>query len=351
MTDSRPLFSVCIPAYNRAAVLPQLLDSIVAQDFDDYEIVICDDCSRERVEIRAVVDAYRAKTARIRYFENEENLGFDGNIREVVARATGQYVLFMGNDDLMCPGALRTMAEAVRRYPDVGVVLRSYAAFLGTPDNIVRTARYFDGEKFFPAGVATVTTFFRRCVVIPGVVVHRDTAASFATDRFDGTTLYQIYLVANILLQRNGVSVPDIVTLYRDAGIPEFGNSAAERGRFVPNAHTIESSVAFMRGMLEIAASVDETRGVRVYGPIVRDIANYSYPIIAMHVDKGPRQFARYVWLLAKLGFWRSPMFFAYCFLLITLGQRRVDRLIERVKRAVGHTPVLGRVYTGEPGR
>jgi len=51
------LISVCIPAYNRAAVLPELLDSILAQDFDDYEIVICDDCSRERDQIRAVVDS------------------------------------------------------------------------------------------------------------------------------------------------------------------------------------------------------------------------------------------------------------------------------------------------------
>src|SRR5260370_14863600 len=138
-----PLLSACIPAYNRAAVLPDLLDSILAQDFDDYEIVICDDRSREREEIRSVVDRYRTRTDRIRYYENSENLGFDGNIREVVTRASGEYVLFMGNDDLMCPGALRRMAAVVQQYPNVGVVLRSYAAFLGTPENIVRTARYF----------------------------------------------------------------------------------------------------------------------------------------------------------------------------------------------------------------
>ena len=345
------LISVCIPAYNRAAVLPELLDSILAQDFDDYEIVICDDCSRERDQIRGVVESYRAKSDKIRYFENADNLGFDGNIREVVARATGDYVVFMGNDDLMCAGALRHIADAVTHHPNVGVVLRSYAAFLGTPENIVRTARYFEGEKFFPAGVPTAVTFFRRCVVIPGVAVHRQSAANVATDRFDGTTLYQIYLVANILLERNGVSIPEIVTLYRDGGIPEFGNSAAERGKFVPETHTVDSSLTFMRGMLDIAAYVETSRGVPIYKPIVRDIANYSYPIIAMHVEKGPRQFLRYVRGLARMGFWRSPMFFVYCVLLITLGQRRVDRLIERVKQRMGHTPVLGRVYTGEPGR
>ncbi len=351
MSIHPPLFSACIPAYNRAAVLPDLLDSILAQDFDDYEIVICDDRSREREEIRSVVDRYRTRTDRIRYYENSENLGFDGNIREVVTRASGEYVLFMGNDDLMCPGALRRMAAVVQQYPNVGVVLRSYAAFLGTPENIVRTARYFEGEKFFPAGVETAATFFRRCVVIPGVVVHRASAIAVATNRFDGSTLYQIYIVASVLLERNGVSVPEIVTLYRDAGVPEFGNSPAERGRFVPNTHTIESSLTFMRGMLEIAAYIEKARGVRIYKPIVRDIANYSYPIIAMHTDKGLRHFTRYAYSLARMGFWRSPLFFVYCVLLLIFGQRLIDRLIERVKRLVGHTPVLGRVYTGEPGR
>jgi glycosyltransferase involved in cell wall biosynthesis len=340
--------SVCIPAYNRVSVLPDLLDSIRAQDFDDYEIVICEDRSREREAIRGVVERYRARTDRVRYYENGDNLGFDGNIRELVARAAGEYVVFMGNDDLMCPGALRRIADVVTRYPDVGVVLRSYEAFRCTPDNIVRTARYFEGEKFFPAGAATAATFFRRCVVIPGVVVHRASAAAVATNRFDGTTLYQIHLVANILMRRNGVSVPEILTLYRDDGIPEFGNSAAEVGRFVPNAQTIDSSLSFMGGMLDIAAGVGRSRNSAIYRAIVRDIANYSYPIIAMHRDKGFRRFARYAWRLLRLGFWRSPWFFVYFGLLLTLRRRRVDRLIQRVKRTVGHTPVLGRVYTGE---
>jgi abequosyltransferase len=348
MTIASPLFSICIPAYNRVGVLPELLDSILAQDFTDYEIVICEDRSPERDQIRAVVETYQQDTGQIRYLENADNFGFDGNIRELVLRASGEFVVFMGNDDLMCEGALRRIAQAVETHPNVGVVLRSYAAFSGTSDNIVRTARYFEDERFFHAGVDTAVTFFRRCVVIPGVAMHRASAEALATEQFDGTTLYQIYLVANILLQRNGVAIPEILTLYRDGGVPEFGNSAAERGRFVPNKHTVDASLNFMSGMLDIAAHVERSRGVPFRNAAVRDIANYSYPIIAMHVDKGPRQFLRYVIKLARMGFWRSPLFFVYCALLILLGQKRVDRLIEFVKVKLGHTPVLGRLYTGE---
>ena len=53
---------------------------------------------------------------KLRYFENEENLGYDGNIRNLVNRAEGEFCFFMGNDDIMCPGALGTAASIVHRY-------------------------------------------------------------------------------------------------------------------------------------------------------------------------------------------------------------------------------------------
>jgi len=143
-----PIISVCIPAYNRPEVLPALLDSILEQDFDDYEIVICEDKSPLRQDIAKVVSNYLNKfPGRIAYFENEKNLGYDANLRNLFEKATGQYCMFMGNDDLMCAGALSTVAGALGRHPDVGVILRSYASFDGTPDNIAQVFRYFDKEK------------------------------------------------------------------------------------------------------------------------------------------------------------------------------------------------------------
>lgn len=343
-----PLLSVCIPAYNRARVLPALLESILSQDFEDYELLVCEDASRERQQIRAVVEDYaRAHPGRILYHENEKNLGYDANLRNLVARASGEYCLFMGNDDLMCPGALSKVAAALRRYPNVGVLLRSYAAFDERPENIVQVFRYFEDERFFPAGAPSIATVYRRSVVIPGMVVHRASALALATDRFDGTLLYQLYLVAGILVEKNAVYLPDVIVLYRNGGVPEFGNSEAERGKFVPSEHTPESSLHFMRGMLAIARHVEETRDVRIYSPILRDIGNYSYPILAIQADKPLPVFLRYAVGLARLGLWRSPAFFVYWLAILLLGTRRVERVIGWIKGRLGHTPTIGRVYKG----
>lgn len=342
-------FSVCIPAYNRAALLPQLLESVLAQDFAYFEVVINEDGSPERQLIREVVAQYSALYPnKIRYFENEKNLGYDANLRSLVERAQGEYCLFMGNDDLMCPCALQIIADSISRHPKVGVFLRSFAAFEGTPQNIVQTFKYFDRELFFPAGAKTISTFYKRSVVIPGVTFHREAALKFATDKFDGSLLYQIYLIANILVEWNGVFSPEIVAWYRNGGTPDFGNSAAEKGTFVPQTRTPESSVSFMRGMLDIARYVEDTRHVEIYRSILKDLSNYSFPLFYFQADKPLGVFFKYYLSLIKLGFGKQVLFHVYFFAILLLGTQRMDQIIAWIKRRLGHTPNLGSVYAGD---
>ncbi len=340
--------SVCIPAYNRSGVLSALLDSIAAQDYDDYEIVICEDLSPERQAIAAIANGFAASNrARVRYFENEQNLGYDRNLRRLLDVAEGTYCLYMGNDDLLAPGALRCIASAIARHDDIGVVLRSYSSFDDHPDNLTQTFRYFPTERFFPAGADSIGTVFRRSVVISGMTFHRALARELATDQFDGSLLYQLYLVARILSRKNGVFVPQIISFYRNGGIPDFGNAESERGKFVPRQHTPESSLHFMREMLRIAEYVQRVDNVAIKDPILLDIANYSYPVLSIQADKPLGTFLRYIRDLQRLGFGRSPLFHLYCLSLLLLGDRRSNAIIGFIKRRLGYTPRIGGIYDG----
>jgi abequosyltransferase len=340
--------SVCIPAYNRPELLSPLLESILSQDFADFEIVICEDKSPKRREISEVVAAYdKKRPGIIFYHENETNLGYDGNIRNLIEKASGDYCLFMGNDDLMCPEALAAVASVVARYDDIGVVLRTYASFDESPDNINQVFRYFPSETFFPAGPGTISAFYRRSVVISGMVVHRREAMKYSTERFDGTLLYQLYLVANILTKMNGVSVPQVLALYRNGGTPDFGNSEKEKGRFTPRAQTPESSLQFVKGMLEIARWIEETRRIKIYKPILKDIGNYSYPILSIQSKQPMAVFVNYAYRLAAMGFWKNGMFYWYFLALLVFGPARVDRIVQYIKRRIGHTPAIGNIHRG----
>jgi len=343
-----PLISVCIPAYNRSSVLRELLDSVLTQDFDRFDVVICEDASPERALIREIVESLpREWRSRVRYFENDTNLGFDGNVRNVIAKAAGDYCMLMGNDDVMCPGALRTVAAGLARHADVGVVLRTYASFDTTPSEINQVFRYFDRERVFEPGAESIVTFFRRSVVLPGLTLHRESCLRHATAEFDGSLLYQLYLVGRILGERRGLFLPEVITLYRNGGTPYFGNSAAERGNFVPGRIVPEASLHFMASMLRVARAVDERCDLRVYRPIVKDLANYSYPFIAVQAGQPFRVFARYCWNVGRLGFGRYPLYHVYLWALLAFGPRRVESLIRVIKKRLGRTPVIGDVHQG----
>lgn len=340
---ARPLFSVCIPAYNRARLLAPLLDSILAQDFDGFEVLICEDGSPERAAITTVAARYQDRVpGRIRVELNPVNLGYDGNIRRLVELAQGQYCLFMGNDDLLCPGALRAVADAIADHPDAGVVVRSYASFDADPAQPKQVFRYFPQRLALGPGARAIFTAYRRSVVISGMVIHRDAALTHTTNAFDGSLLYQLYLVGMVLATRSVVFVPEIIALRRDGTPPDFGHSEAERGKFVPQDQTPESSVHFMRGMLAIAAHVDRATGQAVFRTIRADIGNYAYPILAIQARRPLGTFLRYGWQLAGLGLWRYPLFHLYVLALLLIGPDRSDALINRIKRWLGHTPRFG---------
>ena len=336
--------SVCIPAFNRPRELRELLDSIAAQDYPHFDVVISEDASPERAAIRAVVDAYQpALGGRIRYFENPENLGYDANFRQLIRRATGDFCFIMGNDDLVAPGALATVAGAIRRTPEAGVVLRSYAYFRDRPEAFTTIARYYPDELRFPPGPDTVGLFYRRAASMSGLVLRRADALALETDRYDGRLWYQMHLVANLLMRRPGVIVPEVLAYYREGNRKEFGTSARERGRFTPGeAHDIAEALRLLEGTLVIARGVDAAHGTDVYRRVRRDLARHSFHTFAHHGEQSAREYLRLYRGLAALGFWRYPLFHASAVAVAAAGPRRLHAVVHSVRRRLGYTPSLG---------
>jgi glycosyltransferase involved in cell wall biosynthesis len=341
----RPKFSVCIPAYNRARHLPGLLDSIFAQSYPAFNLVICEDGSPERAQIRAIVRSYaESHPGAIAYYENETNLGYDGNIRNLVAKADGEFCFFMGNDDIMCPHALEKVADVLDRHPDVGMVLKSYAWFDQSPDQINQAVRYFTEERVLSAGRQAITVCYRRSGVISGYVVRRDPAHAAATSKFDGTLYYQMHLTASVLATLPAVTTPEVLILCRGNEPPLFGNSDREKGKYVPGGYTPEARLNMVQGVLTIIEDFKAVSGIDLVDEITRDYANYFYVYIKDQLTLPLRRFGWLYWSYARMGFGKYPMFHLYCTVAYLLGERRFDLLTKHIRNRLGHSPQFGGV-------
>lgn len=111
-----PKVSVLVPVFNGGRYLPECLDSILAQDFHDCEIVIIDDGSTD--DSLTLIQKYAARDARIRWLQNPRNLGLTGNSNACLRAARGRYIKFVHQDDkLLAVSAIRKMVAALDANP------------------------------------------------------------------------------------------------------------------------------------------------------------------------------------------------------------------------------------------
>lgn len=116
-----PRVSVLIPTYRYARYLAEAVDSILAQDFGDFELIISDDCSGDGS--REIMETYAASDPRIRIHIHAANIGMVQNWNWCLSQARGDFVKYVfGDDRLARPDALISMVTLLVMNPDAALV-------------------------------------------------------------------------------------------------------------------------------------------------------------------------------------------------------------------------------------
>ncbi|WNC86000.1 glycosyltransferase family 2 protein [Thermosynechococcus sp. QKsg1] len=97
--------SIGMPVYNGAKFIREALDSLLAQTFTDFELIISDNASTDETE--AICREYAAKDKRIRYVRQAQNLGAAANFKYVLDEARGEYFMWAAADAEVLKDSLR----------------------------------------------------------------------------------------------------------------------------------------------------------------------------------------------------------------------------------------------------
>lgn len=117
MAANQPLVSIGVPVYNGAAFLRSTLDSLLAQDYENFEIIISDNASTDGTA--AICREYTGKEARIKFFQNPKNLGAIDNFTRVMTLASGKYFMWAADHDLWHPSLLSKAIAVMESDPEV----------------------------------------------------------------------------------------------------------------------------------------------------------------------------------------------------------------------------------------
>ncbi len=132
MMDSKPLISIGMPVFNGEPYIRQALDSLLAQDYENCELIISDNASTDRS--RDICLEYASRDSRIRYYRNETNLGAAKNFNRLIALSSGKYFMFAADHDLWNPTFVSRCTEVLEKAPSA-VLCYTRTMLIDSKDN------------------------------------------------------------------------------------------------------------------------------------------------------------------------------------------------------------------------
>ena len=206
MGSQPPTVSVIIPTYRRSEFLAQTLESVFAQTFNDFEVIVVEDGSHDA---ESVIAPYKDRL----HYLWQENTGVGAARNFGVKHAKGRWFAFVDDDDLWKPTKLERQLAAAEASPEIGMFHTDHFLLL---DGEIRTPRRNPPRGSVPSGWIVKDLFLNNFIVMSSVMIRREEFQQIGG--FSPVTRYAADFELWMRLARTcriGY-VPEQLTVYRD---------------------------------------------------------------------------------------------------------------------------------------
>lgn len=158
--DSQPLVSVIMPSYNAEKYIAESIESVLHQTYRNWELLITDDCSCDRTP--EIVQSYCQQDQRINFVVAKQHAGIAKTRNQSIARAKGQFIAFLDNDDLWVP-------EKIEK--QVRFIVENNYAFVYSAYELMNEDGTLKGKTIKTAGVVDYNKYLRNTIIGSGTIM------------------------------------------------------------------------------------------------------------------------------------------------------------------------------------
>ncbi len=341
MKGSKYFLSLCIPSYNRPEGIKRALESVDAEKYaNELQIVVCEDCAPKRLEVRAVVEEFKKNTRyAVKYVENEVNLGHGKNWRHCAHEAEGEYLMYIGDDDMVAPKALDPFMEWLHTHNNLGYVCRAYQTL--HPNGKITYNKYYNKDKFFEPGIEAYTEFFMKSNLMTGYTIKREYTYDFEDPSVDYTLYYQMYLMAEVCLRYPSAYCNIPVGQYVGDGISYFGTNEVEKAYYKPGENAA-TQLSNNEKFFAVTDLIDKKNNINSSILIKQQWATYSaYPTMLKYRRISIVELKKCRKELIRMDLHHSKYFNLYYYALLLFGAKNCQQIVEIIKKVHGGRPVL----------
>lgn len=210
---SEPVVGLGMPVYNGERYIGEAIQSILAQSFGAFELVICDNASTDATA--DICRAFAAADRRVRYYRNETNVGAHPNYNRTFELSRGTYFKWVPHDDLLHPEFLATCVAALEKQPDA-VICQTQLDYIDgeghklgvVSTNLVGTDSRRPSVRF---GAAVLLP--HNCYEVMGVFRRQALTGSILLMSFHGADRA---LIAQLALRGQFIQIPQPLLIVRD---------------------------------------------------------------------------------------------------------------------------------------
>lgn len=241
-----PKVSIILPTYNGERYLKQAIDSILAQTYTDWELILVNDCSTDATA--DIAEQYARRDARIQIIHNTSNQKLPASLNIGFAAAKGAYFTWTSDDNLYLPDAIAVMAECLDEHEEVSMV-RAAMEFIDAQDEMIGQSETYTDEKMYAFNCLGACFLYRREV--------RDKIGEYDVDTYCAED-YDYWLR---VLREFGSIMPIDRVLYR---YRRHGESLSETKRQQVGDQLTKLRVRYIDKVLEVYRE-DKAELCRIY--------------------------------------------------------------------------------------
>lgn len=312
--------TVGIISYNRPEELKRCLNSILPIP-DNVEILVCDDHSPRKLEIVEVVSDFKKSNINVKIHVNQENLGYDKNLFNTLELADSEYILLLGDDDMLEPDALNNVMEIINgldfnvgflrvRFSDV--LMESLRITKISYDRNYSTIRFFSCDELQKNG-----SYLYNSILFSGLVFKKKSVLEFKKEivEYFNSIYIQVAIFSLLSIKYGSYFLPGPGIMIGSDGENGFGlnQSASERDKVLINRKSQFSNLNYQVRLIEVVRKVANNSSVSMFNSFLRE-----YRI----------RFIKSAWTARRKGRKQLYEYFKYSYLLNLPTIRRVYPLL-----------------------
>jgi abequosyltransferase len=316
-----PEISIAIPTYNRAPYLQRCLETVITE-IKNYpvEIVISDNASTDTTE--HMVAELRQQHHQIRYYRNDENIGFDGNVVAVLARATGAYVWLLGDDDIVLPGSVARILSCIQA-KSFSLVYANYAVYDAAVNHVLKQRQIeLHEDREFRTAEDAVNVLSVNLTFMSSLIMNRTYIQTIEdlADRM-GKGIVQLYIALHVLTRQSSCFIAEPCIGQRS------GNVDCDFKKYV-QLFVVELNDIFQYSLRlgYSAATVRKAKINTIHMYVLRNL---------LHAKRTSPDVVRGCYRIFH-AYYADTLWYWWCILPITLAPSGVIQLLWRIYRMAG---------------